>query len=202
MDLQTSKSMEIQPVAGEAAVLARRYAKALYELADDNKQLDAVAHDLRSLSQLLTDVPELGQLTRNPLIARRDAEAAMQKLATEAKFTTLVGNFLMLVAKNRRLNQLKHIITAFLANLAAKRGEHTAEVFTAQPLSVGQLSTLESQLQAMTGGHIHLIVKQDNSLLGGLIIKMGSHLIDASVKGKLARIERHLTLVSAQQEAA
>jgi F-type H+-transporting ATPase subunit delta len=189
-------------MAGEAAVLARRYARALYDLAAEQKQLEAVAHDLRALKLLLHDVPELGQLVYNPLISRTEAQAALAHMAEKAQLTKITGNFLKVVAGNRRLPQLGAMCDAFLAELAAQRGEHTAEVWAAQELNAAHLTQLESQLQHLAGGPVQLIVKRDASLLGGIMVKMGSQLIDASLKGKLARIERQLTLSTAQQEAA
>ena len=183
-------------------MLARRYAKALYELAAEQKQLEAVAHDLRSLKQLAHEVPELAVLMHNPLISRAGAQQACVALADKAQLTKITGNFLSIVAKNRRLAQLTAICDAFLAELAAQRGEHTAEVWAAQELSAAQLTQLENQLQHLAGGPVQLIVKRDASLLGGIMVKLGSRLIDASLKGKLARIERQLTLSTAQQEAA
>ncbi len=186
-------------VAGETAVLARRYARALYELADEGKQLDVVADDLRGLKVLVRDCAELQLVMRYPRLSRAQLVDAMKQVAATAKLDGLTGKFLMLLARNRRLQVLPAIIDAFLADLAAKRGEHIAEVSTARALTQPQKDQLLAQLSRIAGGKVFLVIKEDPSLLGGLMVKMGSRLIDASVKGKLARLERAL---KSQQEAA
>ena len=180
------------PVSGDAAILARRYAGALYELAEEQKQLDAVAGDLRNLKALAQESREFQMITGNPNLPRAQLVKAVQELATAAKFNKLTGNFLALVAQNRRLNALTAMCDAFLAELAEKRGEFSAEVRTARALTPPQHEQLAAQLQTLTGGKVHMTVAEDKSLIGGLIVKLGSKLIDASIKSKLARLERQL----------
>jgi len=179
-------------VAGDMAVLARRYAGALYDLAQDQKQLDAVAADLRILRNLGRESAEFHLLVSNPHIARADLVKAVRQIAAVAKFSPLTSNFLALVAQNRRLPQLTAICDAFLAQLAARRGEFTAEVRTAQALTTTQQEQLAAQLHVLAGGKVHLMVAEDKSLLGGITVKIGSRLIDASIKSKLAKLERQL----------
>jgi len=173
-------------------VLARRYAGALYDLAQDQKQLDNVAGDLRTLRNLGRESSEYHTLVSNPQIARSDLVKGVQLIAAAAKFTTLTANFLALVAQNRRLPQLMGMCDAFLAELAKRRGEFSADVRAAQPLTSAQEEQLAAQLQALAGGKVHMTITEDTSLLGGVVVKIGSRLIDASIKSKLAKLERQL----------
>jgi len=186
-------------VAGDAAVLARRYARALYELASEQKQLDSVAANLSSLKALLQDSDEFRHVTQNPRLTRNQLADTMQKVAAAAKLGFLTQSFLTLLARNRRLACLGHVADMFMADLLAARGEHTAEVIAPKALEPAQQEQLVKQLDKVAGGKVHLVVREDPSLLGGLMVKWGSRLIDASVKGKLARLERQL---KSQQEAA
>ena len=182
-----------QPIiAGDTAILARRYADALYELASEHKQLDAVAADLRLLKILARESAEFHAIAFSPRLSRAQLAKAMQEVAKLAKFGALTANFLMLAAQNRRLAAIEAMADAFLATLAAKRGEFSAEIRTTGPLTPVQEEQLAMQLRALAGGKVHMTVTEDKSLLGGITVKLGSKLIDASVKGKLARLERRL----------
>jgi F-type H+-transporting ATPase subunit delta len=189
----------VHKMAGEGAILARRYANALYELAEEKKQLDAAAADLRVFRTLVKDNVEYHHLIRNPRLTRAQLVTAMENITKTAKLGTLAGSFLSLVAHKRRLGHLEDMINAFLIELARRRGEHTVEVRTAQPLTSAQKEKLTGEMEKLTGGTVNLYVKDDASLLGGLMVKIGSRLIDASIQGKLARLERQL---KSQQEAA
>ena len=181
-------------VAGDAAiVVAPLCARALLELAEEQKQLDAVAADLRTLRNLSRESAEFRTLAANPRIARSALAKAVRQVAEAAKFNVLTANFLALAAQNRRLPQLDAMIAAFLAALAAARGEFAAEVQAAEVLTPGQQERLSAQLpEALTGGKVHVHINQDKSLIGGLVVELGSRLIDASVKGRLERLERQL----------
>jgi F-type H+-transporting ATPase subunit delta len=179
-------------VAGEMAVLARRYAGALYDLAEAQKQLDVVASDLRTLRTLTHENAEFRLLIRNPHIARSHLVNAVQLIAATARWSQLTSNFVALVAQNRRLQQLSYICDAFLAQLAARRGEYMVDVRAAHVLTSSQQEQLSAQLRVLTGGHVHMTIVEDKSLLGGITVKIGSRLIDASIKSKLAKLERQL----------
>ncbi|MDX2027847.1 MAG: F0F1 ATP synthase subunit delta [Alphaproteobacteria bacterium] len=179
-------------VAGDAAVLARRYASALYDLAEERKMLDAVAADLRNLRKLSAESSEFQYIAGQPRLGRAQLVKAMQQVAVAAKLGPLTANFLALLAQNRRLAQLDAVIAAFLSELAVQRGEHSAEVRTAKSMSSAQQEQLAAKLAKWAGGKVHLSVREDAGLLGGFVVKMGSRLIDASVKSRLARLERQL----------
>jgi F-type H+-transporting ATPase subunit delta len=179
-------------VSGTAAVLARRYAGALYALADERKDVDSVAADMRILKTLERESSEFSVLAHNPRLPRAALVKAVRQVAAAAKFSFLTSNFLGLLAQGRRLSLLPAICEQFLAELASRRGEFTAEVRTARPLSHTQEEQLATSLRTLAGGRVHLSVKEDKSLLGGIVVRMGSRLIDTSVRGKLERLSRVL----------
>ena len=169
--------------------LADRYATALFELADERKALDQVAADLRSLRQLLAESPDLRRLVRSPILSRVEQGKAIVAVAERAGFDGLTRSFLGLVAHNRRLFAVPAMIEAFLRRLAARRGEVTAEVTSAQELTPAQLSAVNEQLRKAVGSKIAVEVKVDKNLLGGLIVKVGSRMVDASLRSKLHRLQ-------------
>ena len=180
-------------LTGDAAVLARRYAGALYDLAQEQKQLDAIAADMRFIHQLTGDSAEFMTLANHPRITPNQRMAAVQTLSASAKFGSLTTNFLGLLARNQRLGLIRNITSSFLDRLAAERGEFTAEVTSARTLTAAQQEQLAARLHQWAGGNVHLSMRQDPALLGGLVIKMGSKVIDASVRNILERLERQLT---------
>lgn len=180
------------PRAGEAAVLARRYALALIELATEQGAVDAVAGEISSLQKLLRESAELRGLIADPRVTATQAATALQTVAKQGQFGKTVTNFLGLVAQNRRADLLPNIAAAFLAERAKRAGEILAEVTVARPLSPLQQQTLIGYLAAATGGKVTLDMREDADLIGGLVVKLGSRLIDASLKGKLASLARHL----------
>jgi F-type H+-transporting ATPase subunit delta len=169
--------------------LADRYAAALFDLADERKSLDQVADDLRQLRAMLGESAELRRLVRSPILSRADQGRAITAVADRAGLTPLTSNFLGLVAQNRRLFAVPAMIDAFLARLAARRGEVTAEVVAAQNLTPGQLDAVNEQLRKAMGSKVAVEVRVDPALLGGLVIKVGSRMVDASLRSKLHRLQ-------------
>lgn len=201
---QVSTSDSGAILSGEAAILAHRYAGAFYELAEEQKQLDAVAADMRALRVLGQESKEFQVISSHPRLTRAQLVKAAEQVASVAKLNKLTANFLMLVAQNRRLPHLQGMIDQFLAELATRRGEFSADVRSARPLSAAQQEQLAVKLRELAGGKVHLMLREDKSLLGGLVVKLGSRLIDASIKTKLARLERQLksNITSVQKGAA
>lgn len=179
-------------ITGDAAVLARRYSGALYDLSVDSKQLDAVAADMRFLQVLQHESAEMRLIASHPRLTEKQRIAAVQALSSSAKLNALTTNFLGLLAQKHRLSLMGDMARAFLSRFAAERGEFTAEVVSAKPLSAAQQEKLATTLHELAGGKVHLSLREDTSLLGGLVVKLGSKLIDASVKSTLARLERQL----------
>jgi F-type H+-transporting ATPase subunit delta len=171
------------------AGLAARYAAALFELADEAKQLDAVAGDLRTVKALIAESPELRRLVRSPVLSRADQGRAFAVVLQRAGIGELVRRFIGLVAENRRLFALLDMIEAYLAELARRRGEVTATVTSATPLSEAQAAALADALRRAMGGKVAVTVKTDPGLIGGLVVKVGSRMIDSSLKSKLQRLQ-------------
>ena len=170
----------------------RRYAGSLYALAEREGAIDAVAADMRALRRLWNESAEWRFIAADPRIHNQVACAATEQVARISAFGKLTGNFLSVVALNRRLNLLPVLVEGFLDEVAARRGEHRADVRVARALSAAQNEALMAALAAVMGGKVHVNVVEDASILGGLTVKLGSQLIDASVKTKLDRLERGL----------
>jgi F-type H+-transporting ATPase subunit delta len=169
--------------------LAERYAAALFDLAEERRILDEIATDLRQLRAMLQASPELVRLIRSPILSRDEQSKGIGALAERAELSPLVRDFLAVVARNRRLFAVPAIIEAFLAELAARRGEVTAEVTAAQPLSEAQISALNEQLRRSIGSRVSVDVRVDPGLIGGLIVRLGSRMVDGSIKSKLQRLQ-------------
>ncbi len=171
--------------AGIKASLAGRYASALFDLASENGTVTAVESDLEKLSAALGESADLASLTTNPELARDVQGKAMAAVAKTLKLSALTTNFLGVLAANRRLAKLPAIISAFKAIAAAQRGEVTASVTSAHPLSATQLTALKTKLTAREGRTVMLTASVDPDLLGGLVVTIGSQRIDASIRTRL-----------------
>ena len=169
--------------------LAERYATALFDLADERRILDEVATNLRELRAMLQASGDFLRLIRSPVLSREQQAKAVGLVAERAGLSPLVRDFLAVVARNRRLFAVPAMIEGFLAKLAARRGEVTAEVFAAQPLSEPQLAALNEQLRRSIGSRVSVDVRVDPGLIGGLIVKIGSRMVDGSIKSKLQRLQ-------------
>lgn len=170
-------------------VIAERYATALFELAEGQNALDLVASDLKSLKAMIRDSADFCRLLDSPVLTRAEQGKAVQALASAAKFNTLTANFLGLAATNRRLSSLPGMIECYLGLLAAKNGEIAAKVSSAVALSKGQIAALEASLKTAFGGNVAIDVAVDPSLLGGLVVKVGSRMVDSSLKTKLQHLK-------------
>ncbi|MGY6552177.1 MAG: F0F1 ATP synthase subunit delta [Erythrobacter sp.] len=171
--------------AGIQSSLAGRYASALFDLASENGTVTAVEKDLETLSVALGESPELRSATTNPQLSRGEQASAMAALAKHLKLSELTANFLGVLAQNRRLSALGNVIAAFKAIAAAQRGEISAKVASAHPLSAEQLASLKDKLTARQGRTVMLSAEVDPDLLGGLVVTIGSQRIDASIRTRL-----------------
>jgi F-type H+-transporting ATPase subunit delta len=169
--------------------LAERYAAALFDLSDERRILDETAANLRELSGMLRASAELSRLIRSPILSREEQGKAIAALAERAGFSPVVRDFLAVVARNRRLFAVPAMIEAYLEKLAERRGEITAEVAAAQPLSTAQLDLLREHLRRKFGRQVAIDVRIDPGLIGGVIVKLGSRMVDASVRSKLQRLQ-------------
>jgi len=170
---------------GIQASLSGRYALALFELANEQKKLEAVGQDLAAVSQALAESAELKALTTSPLVGREEAVRAVAATARAMKLDTITGNFLGVLAKNRRLGQLPNVIRAFNTLSARHRGELTAEVTSAHSLDDGQVDAIKQNLRTRMGRDIAVDLNVDPAILGGLVVKIGSQMIDGSIRTKL-----------------
>ncbi|MFS2112215.1 F0F1 ATP synthase subunit delta [Sphingomonas sp. Sphisp140] len=171
--------------AGIQASLSGRYATALFELARDSKALSQVEASLGTVAKALAESTDFKALTASPLVSRSDAAKAVAAVAKSLKLDATTANFLGVLAENRRLGQLPAIIRSFRQLAAAHRGETTAEVISAHPLSADQVDALKQQLRTRVGREVAIDLSVDPSLLGGLVVKIGSQMIDSSIKTRL-----------------
>ena len=169
--------------------VAGRYATALFDLAEEQGGLDAAAQDVAKLREALSATPELAASFANPAFSRGDLEAAATTLADKLGLGALLKNTMALMAKNRRLGVLPSTLSGFEALLADKRGEITVAATSAQPMSEAQQQALTGALERSSGKKVHLQLDVDPELIGGLVVKMGSTMIDASVRSKLSTLQ-------------
>lgn len=179
-------------VAGSESLtsgIAGRYATALFELAKEGGRLDAVEADLDAVSAALAESADLRQLTTSPIFARDDMAAAMKALSAKMGLGPEVANTLGLMAVNRRLFVAPALIAAVKGMIAAERGQVSAEVTSAAALSDEQAAALKATLKERVGKDVELNVKVDESLIGGLVVRIGSRMIDTSIRSKLAKLQ-------------
>ena len=165
--------------------VAERYAASLFELARDEKALDEVGADLDAFAALLDQSPDLARLVRSPVIAAADQTRALSAVLDRAGMGVLTGNFLKLVARNRRLFAIGDMIRSFRQMLAKERGEIAASVTSAEPLTEAQVQALRAALKDAMGKDVTLDRKIDAALIGGLVVQVGSRMIDTSIRTKL-----------------
>jgi len=173
----------------EQGGLALRYATALLGLAEEKHALDAVSGDLTALGHMIADSDDLKTLISSPLMKRADQARAIAAIMDAAQMGDLTHRFVGLVASNRRLFALPAIIKSFQKMLADKRGEVAAEVTAAHALTDAQQAAVSDAIKRVVGGKVSIDMKVDPSLLGGLIVRVGSRMIDGSVKTKLQKLQ-------------
>jgi F-type H+-transporting ATPase subunit delta len=170
--------------------MAGRYASALFELARDTAAIDAVAADLDALAALIAQSPDLARLVRSPVLGAEDQLRALSVLLERMGITGLAANFVKLITANRRLFALPDMIRAYKALVAREKGEVTAEVTVAENLAEKHVAALTEALRSVTGKAVELKVQVNPAIVGGLIVKLGSRMVDASLRTKLQSL-RH-----------
>jgi F-type H+-transporting ATPase subunit delta len=175
----------VENSGGIQASLAGRYATALFGLARDENQIESVSTSLEAVKATLAESDDLKMLTSSPLIARTDAAKAVAAISPKMKLDPITEKFLGVLAKNGRLSQLDAVIRAFSRLAAGHRGETTAEVTSAFPLNDDQVARIKSNLKTRLGRDVAIEAKVDSALLGGLVVRLGSQMIDASIRTKL-----------------
>jgi F-type H+-transporting ATPase subunit delta len=170
--------------------MAGRYATALFELARDNKAVDAVKKDLDQFDALANGSADLNRLVRSPVFGADEQLKALSAILAKVGITGLAANFLRVITTNRRLFAVRDMIRAYRALVARHKGEVTAQVTVAEKLNDKNLDALKSALKSVTGGKdIDLEVKVDPAIIGGLIVKVGSRMVDSSLRTKLNSIK-------------
>jgi F-type H+-transporting ATPase subunit delta len=172
--------------------ISRRYAHAVFALAREHNHLEPLSADLRDLQSMLAESEDLRKFIGNAALKRSDQVKALEALGNRAKWGVLTRKFIGTLAQKRRLNMLPAIIDAVLAEIAVQKGEVTAEVTAAYPLDARQVENIAAALKKALGKTVIVQLRQDASIMGGLIIKVGSKLIDSSVQSKLERLHRAL----------
>lgn len=172
-----------------ASGLAGRYANAIFDLAVDNNAVDQVAQDLSDLSAMLSESEDLSKLVHSPVIAREEQGRAMASVMDAAKISDLTKRFISVVAQNRRLFELEGMIYAFQTLLAEHKGEVSAQVTSAKALTQKQVDSLTASLKEAIGSDVAVEQKVDPAVLGGLIVKVGSRMVDSTLRTKLQHLQ-------------
>jgi F-type H+-transporting ATPase subunit delta len=169
--------------------MSGRYATALFELARDEKSIDAVKADLDKFAAMLADSADLARLVRSPVFSADIQGKALAAVLEKAGITGITANFLKVLTANRRLFAVNDVTRDFRALVAKFKGEATADVTVAEPLSDKNLDALKTALKSVTGKDVALNVKIDPSIIGGLVVKLGSRMVDSSLRTKLNSIK-------------
>jgi F-type H+-transporting ATPase subunit delta len=180
------------PVAAEdpsVSGVSGRYATALFELARDEKSIDAVKADLDRFEAMLADSADLKRLVRSPVFSADAQSKALAAVLAKAEISGVAANFLKVLTANRRLFAVRDVIRAFRALVARFKGEATADVTVAEALSDKNLDALKTALKSVTGKDVALNVNVDPSIIGGLVVKLGSRMVDSSLRTKLNSIK-------------
>jgi F-type H+-transporting ATPase subunit delta len=176
--------------------MAGRYATALFELARDEKAVDAVKAQFDRFEELLAESPDLMRLVRSPVFSAEQQSKALAAVLAPAGIDGLAAKFLQVVTANRRLFAVRAILKDFRALVAQYKGEVTADVTLAQQPDDRQLAAIKDALRAVTAKDVQVEVKVDPSIIGGLIVKLGSRMIDSSLRTKLKSIKHAMKEVS------
>lgn len=182
-------------MAGNEAMMAGvagRYASALLDTAQEGDQAAAVERDIDAISQMIEESEDMRRLVRSPVFSAEDQAKAIETLLAQAGAQPLTMNFFKLLVRNRRLFAAQDIIRSFKALAASARGEVQAEVASAVALNDAQLNELRNTLKASVGKDVMLETRVDPSLLGGLVVKIGSRMIDSSLKTKIATLKTRM----------
>ena len=166
-----------------------RYATALFELARDEKSIDAVRADLDRFEAMLADSADLKRLVRSPVFSAESQSRALATVLDKAGISGIAAKCLKVLTANRRLFAVSDVIRAFRALVARFKGEATADVTVAEMLSDKNLAALKTALKTVTGKDVALNVNVDPSIIGGLVVKLGSRMVDSSLRTKLNSIK-------------
>jgi len=184
--------VDVSEPASISAGIAERYATAIFEIAQENKNLDGLEASLNDLAAALGDSADLRTLISSPLISRGDQGAAISAIAKKMKLAPVMQKSLALMAEKRRLFVLPQLIDALRALLMDERNEVIADVVSAKALTEAQTSKLAKTLSARVGKTVTINAAVDESLIGGLVVKVGSKMIDTSIRSKLNSLQNSM----------
>jgi F-type H+-transporting ATPase subunit delta len=187
--LTAKKSVLVAAENPSVSGVSGRYATALFELARDERCIDTVKADLENFEAMLRDNPDLMRLVRSPVFSAEEQLRALTAVLGQTGISGVSANFLKVLTTNRRLFAVADVIRAFTALVAKFKGEATADVTVAESLSDRNLDTLKTALKSVTGKDVTLKVKVDPSIIGGLVVKLGSRMVDSSLRTKLNSIK-------------
>lgn len=176
----------------ETTRIAKRYARAGFLWAEENKKLSALEQDIAAFAEILEAVPEMAVLLETPLMSRAEQEKTMAELCKKAKISDALARIIGIAAENRRLNCLPAIIAALREMMAEYKGELTVDVVSAAELTAAQMKKIGEILKKQFGRAVELRVTQDPELIGGIVIRAGSLMIDGSVRTQLDKLARVL----------
>ncbi len=186
---QDSGRVDVSEPASISSGIAARYATAIFELAKDGKKLKALEGDINTLDASLTDSADFNALINSPIYTRAQQGEAITAIAGKMKLSPIVKNTLGLMASNRRLFVLPQLVATLRDLIADEKGEVTAEVTSAKALTKAQSDKLAKTLKASVGKNVIINSSVDETLIGGLIVKVGSKMIDTSIKSKLGNLQ-------------
>ncbi len=178
---------------GAGHLLAKRYAVALIDVAYKSGALATIENNMQSLQAALAESSDLAAMLRNPVVGADNQMKVFQALSSAGQFHPLMNNFIGVLATNRRINTIELVMAVFKEEMAARSGVTEASVRSAHPLSAQQQEQLKNNIAQKTGKNVTLSIDVEPELLGGMIVTIGSHMIDDSVKSKLSRLKQAMT---------
>ncbi len=181
--------VHVSESASISAGIAGRYATAIFDLARESNAIPALEKDVEALGAALADSADLRAMIGSPLYSREDQGRAIAAVAKKMKLSAMLTNALSLMAARRRLFVLPQLLRALTGLIAREKGEVTADVASARPLSKAQATALAKTLKARLGHEVKLNATVDESLIGGLVVKVGSKMIDTSIRSRLAALQ-------------
>jgi len=181
--------VDVSEPASISTGIAKRYATAIFDLAKDDKKLPALEGDLNALGGLLTDSSDFRALINSPIYTREEQAKAVAAIAKKVKFSKMMTNALGLMAAHRRLFTLPQLVAVLRDLIAEDKGEVTAEVTAATAMTKAQQDALAKTLKTSVGKDVKINMAVDESLIGGLVVKVGSKMIDTSIRSKLGNLQ-------------
>ncbi len=174
------------------SAILERYAKSLADIAFEENLEEKVTEDLKTYNEIFRTVPDILEIFHSPAVPRETKGNLLGELMAQHPVNPITRNFLRILLQHNRIRYFQQILDAFLRSVNERKGIVSARVTAAEPMSQQEVASLESRLSGMTGKHVNIELKTDASLLGGIVIQMGSTVFDGSIRTQLADIKRRL----------